>query len=141
MPKNTIARLIGDQVLQDAQRPRQRNLLRYAAGVRWQARRHGSQQLLGRGQQLGAILVVAGVILPRRVARDRLPLGERCVVQVIDFGANLFVNLGDGNVVGLGASRANVSMSAPTAMMASCCALGSLSNTSLDISSGSSMNQ
>ena len=38
-------------------------------------------------------------------------------------------------------STANFSRSAPTAMIASCCAFGSLSNTCFDIISGSNMNQ
>src|SRR4030095_14448380 len=41
----------------------------------------------------------------------------------------------------LALSTANFSMSAPTDMIASCCGFGSLSNTSLDIISGSDTKQ
>src|SRR5512140_1560146 len=66
--------------------------------TRWVTTR--SQQLLGRCQQLGAVVVLVGEVLPDRPG-ERLPLDERRVVEVGHLGPGLLVDGGDGVVVGL----------------------------------------
>src|SRR5438552_9771330 len=58
-----------------------------------------SQQLLGQRQQLRAVRVLVGVVLPNRL-RDRAPFFECRLVEVDDLGALLRVDLRDRDVVG-----------------------------------------
>src|SRR5690349_20491350 len=70
----------------------------FGAAVRGRSR----DQLLGRLEECGLGFAACAVVLPGGIARDRLPLLHRRLVEVPDLGAGLGVDVGGDLVVGLG---------------------------------------